>query len=303
MALPQVQLREEASPTAGPVREAPNGDRSGLRSHVLDAIANLGLLVALWLAYALVRRVTGDAWDTARIHSTEILRLQSALGLPHEGGLQTLLLDRPAVIRAMNGYYMWAHFPVTGAFVVWAWARHSAAFSVIRITLIAVTGAGLILHLAYPLAPPRMMPGFIDTGATFGPSPYDVSASEAANQLAAMPSLHVGWALIVALSVIALSRHRWRWVALVHPVITTAVVVLTANHFWIDGIVAIVLVLGAWSFAARRERRRMLDLHLVDAPVRAAPDHIDLRIEAQSAHTGSSASSDLDAHGQLVSRP
>ncbi len=237
------------------------------RGRAADFALNAALLLALWFAYSLVRRVTADEWSQAILNSGNILQLQDWLGLPHEGAFQQLLLDRPRLIRAANIYYMWAHFPVTAAFVVWAWLFHRRSFSVIRNTLIGVTGAGLILHLVYPLVPPRKLPGFIDTGVVFGPSPYDLSASEAANQLAAMPSLHVGWAVIVALSIISLSRSRWRLVALVHPFVTLAVVVLTANHYWIDAVVAIFLVAGAWAYSVKIERRSLLDLGA--DPVRA----------------------------------
>ena len=87
---------------------------------------------------------------------------------------------------------------------------------------------------------------FIDTGQLFGPNPYDLGIAEAANQLAAMPSLHVGWSLLVALGVLGLSDHRWRWLVLLHPIITTTVVVITANHYWLDGLAAAVLVVVAW---------------------------------------------------------
>ncbi len=253
-----------------PSNTAAVGAPASPRERAVDLAVNVALLVSLWFAYALVRRVTADEWTQAILNSGNILQLQDWLGLPHEGAFQQLVLDRPRLVRAANIYYMWAHFPVTGAFVLWAWFRHRSSFSVIRNTLIGVTGAGLILHLVYPLVPPRKLPGFIDTGVVFGPSPYDLSASEAANQLAAMPSLHVGWAVIVALSVISLSRGRWRLLALAHPFITTAVVVLTANHYWIDAVVAIFLVAGAWAYSVKIERRSLLDLEAPPTPAAAA---------------------------------
>jgi hypothetical protein len=61
-----------------------------------------------------------------------------------------------------------------------------------------------------------------------------------------MPSLHVGWALLIAVALIASSRNRWRWLWLLHPMITLLVVVATANHFWLDGIAGGLLVLVAY---------------------------------------------------------
>ncbi len=262
----------------------------------VDLAMNATVLVGLFFAYSYVRRVTADEWTAAIVNSGEVLNFQRWLGLPHEGSVQVLLLGRPRVVRAMNFYYMWAHFPVTAAFVAWAWAFHRPAFGMIRRTLITVTGAGLILHLVYPLAPPRMLPGFVDTGALFGPSPYDIDASAAANQIAAMPSLHVGWALIVALSIVWLAPGRARLLALVHPLITLAVVVLTANHYWLDGFVAIMLVIGAWAYSIKRERQLLaakanqellakaqaISIESMRRPFPANVQPVDLRSESET---------------------
>ena len=80
-----------------------------------------------------------------------------------------------------------------------------------------------------------------------------------ADQLSAMPSVHVGWALIVGLGVVHISRSRWRWLALLHPLVTVLVVVVTANHYWMDGILevgilAAVLVLRTISRAWTQHR-------------------------------------------------
>ena len=85
--------------------------------------------------------------------------------------------------------------------------------------------------------------GFVDTLRVYGPSIYsrDVTAS-AANQLAAMPSLHFAWSVLVAAGVVWVLRSRWRIVVLLHPVITLLAIVATANHYWLDAAVGGVLV-------------------------------------------------------------
>ena len=95
-----------------------------------------------------------------------------------------------------------------------------------------------------PLAPPRMLPslGFVDTMTVFGPSAYSGDAATVSNQFAAMPSLHVGWALLIAVVVIRTANSRWRWATIAHPVLTTLVVVVTANHYWIDAVVSALLL-------------------------------------------------------------
>ena len=119
--------------------------------------------------------------------------------------------------------------------------------------------------------PPRMMPwqGFVDTGLVFGPSPYGKGSlfSGVANQLAAMPSMHFGWAVVVAWATIKATRTRWRFLVVVHPVLTLAAIVLTANHFWMDAIVAGVLFAVSLRICARWERRKVAEPAISPASV------------------------------------
>ena len=230
---------------------------------VFDFLRNAAVLVGLWFGYALVRRVTADDWSTAIANAGQVVDFQNAIGLPSEARVQTFVIQSPVLVKAFNTFYMWGHFPLTGAFMAWVYFRRRPSFPVIRDALVVLTLAALVLHLVYPLAPPRILPGFIDTGLLFGPSPYDIGASSAANQLAAMPSMHVGWAMVVAISMIALNAGRKRFVFLIHPALTALVVVVTANHYWVDAIVAALLVVGAWEFSARLAHSRMLQTHHV----------------------------------------
>lgn len=242
---------------------SPGPARPSALERVVDLARNIGLLFGLYLAYAAVRQVTADEFTTAFRNAGHLIDFQRAIGLPSETVFQQPLLYHPEIITAANKFYMWVHFPATAAFLAWAWLRHRHHFGVIRESLIALTVAGLLLHLVFPLAPPRMLRsmGYVDTGAIFGPSPYDLAASSAANQIAAMPSLHVGWALLMAISIIALSRSRLRYLMLAHPILTTLVVVVTANHYWTDAIIAALLVAGAWVFMVRLRDLPVLSFH------------------------------------------
>lgn len=222
---------------------------------LLDLGTNVGVLVGLWLAYAAARGVTAGEWSTALDNADRLLRVQDALPLPPETWIQGHALSAPWLLKAANRFYLYVHFPGTVLFLAWTWARRRELFGRVRDALVLVTGCALVLHVAFPLAPPRMMPGFVDTGAVYGPSPYDLEAASAANQIAAMPSLHVGWALLVAIAAVAGLQSRWRWLLAAHPVLTTAVVVVTANHYWADGVVAAALVVGAWSLVGRSGQR------------------------------------------------
>ena len=252
---------------AVPVSTPTPSSRNQLLWRAIDFVQNAGLILGLYVAYAIVRRVTADDWTTALANGRALLEFQHRVGLPSEAALQnTYFLENVTVVRAANAFYMWGHFPVTGVFMIWVWSRYRDYFSVIRNSIITLTMAGLSLHIVFPLAPPRFFPsfGFVDTARDFGPNPYDFAAAKAANQIAAMPSLHVGWAVLVAISIIALCRSRWRFLALIHPVVTTSVVVLTANHYWSDAIIAVVLVLGAWCFTVRLARLGVLSFNRQD---------------------------------------
>jgi hypothetical protein len=106
---------------------------------------------------------------------------------------------------------------------------------------------------------PRL--GFVDTAKVFGPASYGAGSPYKgfANQFAAMPSLHFGWALVIAWAVLLATTSRWRFLVLAHPVITLAAIVLTANHYWLDAVAASVLFAFAlvvdWLLERRRRRR------------------------------------------------
>jgi len=171
-------------------------------------------------------------WDAERV-----------LYLPSETAVQKPFLAHPLLVQACNLYYDILHFPLLGACLIWLYARHRASYPRIRTTVALFTGVSLLIQLI-PVAPPRLLPstGMVDTAVRYGQSVYSWGGGFDADEFSAMPSVHVGWALIVAIAVITVSRSRWRWLAAAYPVLTLLVVVVTANHFWLDGIVAALLV-------------------------------------------------------------
>ncbi|WP_405725878.1 phosphatase PAP2 family protein [Streptomyces sp. NBC_01537] len=208
-------------------------------------VRELLLVAGLFLVYKLGRQAAngqvGDAFANAR----GVWGLERALHLPGEGVVQRVVLHSDALVHLANTYYATVHFPATAAFLVWMYLRRPAHYVWIRRVLTVLTVSALALHILMPLAPPRMLAetGLIDTAAVYGPSVYGPPATDTlANQYAAMPSLHVGWALAVAIGLIAATRGRWRWLWLLHPLVTLLVVVGTANHYWLDGIVAAALL-------------------------------------------------------------
>src|SRR5262249_11692344 len=174
---------------------------------------------------------------------------------PSEAWMQHLVLPYPYLVQAFNLYYDILHFPVLIACLVWLFIWHRERYGSFRITLVAFTGICLVIQFV-PVAPPRLLSGIgmVDTAARYGQSVYSSTAAFQADELSAMPSVHVGWAILVAIAVITVARSRWRWLVVLSPVLTSISVVVTANHFWLDGVVAgiiLAVVLLAQAAAGR----------------------------------------------------
>lgn len=211
-------------------------------------LRELALVTALFVVYKL-GRLLANGHETRAFHNADaVWDAERALGLPPETAVQHLLLGSRPLVEAANTYYAAVHFPATVAFLIWLYRYRPAHYLWSRRALALLTAVALVLHLLVPLAPPRMtaVTGMIDTAQAYGPSVYGASpeADSMANQFAAMPSLHFGWALMVALGLAAATRGRWRRLWLLHPLVTLVVIVGTANHYWLDALVAAAL-LGA----------------------------------------------------------
>jgi hypothetical protein len=223
---------------------------------VREAALVVGLF-ALWqLAGSL--SALGPAGAIGRAHW--LWQAERVLHLPNEASLQRLVLPHPILVQAFDLYYDVLHFPVLIGCMIWLFVRHRDRYGQFRTTLVAFTGICLLIQLI-PVAPPRLLAGIgmVDTAALYGQSVYSTAGGFEADQLSAMPSVHVGWAILVAVAIISVTRSRWRWLAVGYPVLTTLAVVMTANHFWLDGVVAatvLCLVLAAQSAWRRRRAVR-----------------------------------------------
>jgi len=217
--------------------------RGRFGARLLREVAIIGVLLVVYrLGRTLGREETARAFANAR----EVLRIEGWFGLDTERSLQRVALGHMAVVRLLNRYYASVHFPASIAFLVVVYLRAERLVPHVRYLFVTVTSAALLIHLAYPLAPPRMLPGYVDTIARYGPAIYEKSGvASVANQYAAMPSLHFGWAVLVAYGGVLALRSPWRWLLVLHPVITLTAIVLTANHYWLDAVVALALILIA----------------------------------------------------------
>lgn len=198
------------------------------------------LLAALFVVYRIGRGLVEGDTQTALTNARSVWDLERLVFLPNELTVQQWALQWPGVVAVANWYYAILHLPTMVLLLAWGWWRLSASdYLWVRQLIVRLTGTSFVIFALMPLAPPRLTTelGFIDTVAIMGPSAYEETSVRLANQFAAMPSLHVGWALLLAVVVVATTRSRLRWMAAAHPVVMTAVVVVTANHFWLDAVV------------------------------------------------------------------
>jgi hypothetical protein len=223
------------------LRRSPNRFLAGSAPYAQESAIILGLF-ALW-QYAGSFGVMGP--DGALGRAQWIWDAERVAHLPSETTAQAFFLPHPLIVQLFNYYYASLHFPVLVGTMIWLFVRHRDRYPAARTTLVALTAACLLIQLI-PVAPPRMLPttGMMDTAIEYGQSVYSVTAGFNPDQLSAMPSVHVGWAVLVAILVIRTSRTRWRWLWLLYPAATTLIVAVTANHFWADGIVAAALLLA-----------------------------------------------------------
>jgi hypothetical protein len=215
--------------------------------HPLVVLPELAWMLALFFGYSLARLVVVDASSAVR-NAHALWTIERDLRLPSEAALQALFLPHPDLLGLADQYYASAHFPVTAAFLFWVYVWRHDAWSWVRNAMTVFTAAALLIEALLPMAPPRLVASFglVDTGRVLGQSVYPASPHNGlANQYAAMPSVHVGWALLVGVCLVMIGRSRWRWLALLHPLATAVVVTVTANHYWADTLVAAGLVAAA----------------------------------------------------------
>lgn len=198
-------------------------------------------LIIVWLFW--IYDLLGDLAPlqnlVARRHALSILHLEQAIHLDPEMAMNHWLAAHHFLSVLAGNYYDNAHFVVTLSIVGWLWVRYPTSYRPLRNGLVLCNLISFAVFWQYPMAPPRMLPGgkFVDIVAVSGAfgSARSGTLAKVADQLAAMPSLHVAWAVWSAGAVFVVWRHRrWIWLVWIYPVLTTLDVLSTANHFVAD---------------------------------------------------------------------
>jgi hypothetical protein len=237
---------QEAAITSGCLLGATAVARLTDHPRLTSAVAvarEAGTLFGLFALWQFAGSFSVGAPDKALLRGQWLWDVERSTHMPNETVIQRAFLPHPLLVEASNLYYAALHFMVLIACLVWLFARYRQQYGRARTTVVLFTGISLLVQLV-PVAPPRMLPadGMVDTAIKYGQSVYGSYAGFEPDQLSAMPSVHIGWALLVAIVVVHVSPSRWRWLSLSYPALTTGVVVITANHYWLDGVVAAVLL-------------------------------------------------------------
>ena len=229
--------------------QKPAGDSFASIGRRLGAMLVKTLIAGSLLGCYSIAAALAEAGSRAHAISNAnlIWAVQAYLPLPSERWLQSLVLPHHALMFSVNKYYALAHFPATLLFVIWITLSHREAWARVWSALTVMTMLCITVDALFPVAPPRLVPSLhlVDTLARFGPDLYGSQGfGNVADQYGAMPSLHFGWSVFVAWGVIRYASHlrRLRWLAIAHPALTLAAVVLTANHYWLDCVVAAALI-------------------------------------------------------------
>ncbi|MED7827432.1 phosphatase PAP2 family protein [Streptomyces chiangmaiensis] len=207
--------------------------------------------------YFAVRGLTDSSQEQALHNATLVHAAEGALHLNWESWLQGLVVDEPTVTRVLNWIYIFGHWPVIAATLVWLLSRHAEVYARAAGAMLLSGAAGLITFAAFPVAPPRLAGlGMTDT-VTEQSHAYRVLQPPAfTNQYAAMPSLHVGWNLLMTMAVLAATRKVWlRVLAVALTVAMDATVVLTANHYVLDAFAGVALAQLGWGVAGYLQAR------------------------------------------------
>jgi hypothetical protein len=196
-------------------------------------------------AYELARHLMDPNWPAATDNARKVIHLEQLTHLAWEQSLQRAFLEVPDLVKAMNVFYFVGHFVLTAVFFFWLYHSSRDGFRSFRNGFLAATAIALIIHWQFPTTPPRLIGGYVDTLRRL--SNIDIGSPDSSsfsNPVAAVPSLHAGWALGVGIGLVRYARSRlWQVVGVVYPIAVFLTIVVTGNHFVFDALAG-VFVMG-----------------------------------------------------------
>jgi membrane-associated phospholipid phosphatase len=206
----------------------------------MDLGLQLALFFCVYQGYQVVRGLAEGKTILAFANAERIIAVEEALGLYFEPDLQAALLNLAPVIDFANWMYVNSHFVITTTFLAWLYLFRNQHFYFVRNMFMVAMLLALTGYLLMPTAPPRLLPGteMVDTIAVHTGIDNDSNAvSLLVNRYAAVPSMHIGFALMVAIPALLLVRARLaKMIWAFYPLLVLFVVIVTGNHFWLDAV-------------------------------------------------------------------
>jgi membrane-associated phospholipid phosphatase len=235
--------------------------------HVRDVLGRPGspmrlvlrelLIVASFVVvYFAVRGRTEGNVARADHNAREVLRAERWLHIDVERQVQDTVHDSHLLTTLVNWVYIWGHWPVIVATLLWLVLRHPTRYLLIRNAILISGAVGMVTFALYPVTPPRLLRiGLVDTVTEYSTSYRVLQPAGFVNQYAAMPSLHMGWDLLMGIAIVVCARRWWvKGLGALLPLFMAWAVVATANHYVLDALVGTALVLLALLAATQLPR-------------------------------------------------
>jgi hypothetical protein len=207
--------------------------------------------LGLYVLYELGRGLVADRFDLARRHAEDVIDVERTFHLLWEQDIQDAVLRLPGLADLLSAAYLSLHLGVTLLLFIWLYRNHRSVFPVARTALLVSTALALVVHVAFPTAPPRLVGFTLDT--VVDRTRININSELLGvlyNPIAAMPSMHFGYALLVGFMLTKLSRSRvMRIVGFLYVPLVLFVIVSTGNHFILDAAAGAAVMAAGW-FAA-----------------------------------------------------
>jgi hypothetical protein len=274
-----LEADEPVQPTDAPFHRRLPGGRTLRDGRRLYWWGELLAVLIFYGVYSFVRNLHHGNAAEAYQHARDLMDIQKALGINQEQAIQAWALGSRAFIIGANYFYGSLHFIVTGGVMIYLYRRWTNDYPLWRNTIGTATALALIGFAFFPLLPPRLLSpdaysfihhdyGFVDTLAK-DPAFWSFNSgavNKISNQFAAMPSVHCAWALWCACALVPRLKHVWAKVlAALYPVTTVTVIVVTANHYFLDAVGGF-FALGLGYLLARTFTRAGRGPAVADAP-------------------------------------
>jgi hypothetical protein len=219
--------------------------RGALPAGGRDALRQLLILLGAYAAYDVARVVVRGREAVAMANAQALINAEKLLHVYIEPYVQTAASHVHALVEFMDWFYANMHIPATILVLTWIYLYRHETFGFFRNVFLTMNALGMTIFAILPVAPPRLVPtsGVVDTLFLYSTTSYRSGVlAFVTNQYAALPSLHIGYAVFLSLAIFLLTTNRLaRVLAAVYPFIVFAAIIITGNHYWVDAVAGLMV--------------------------------------------------------------